>query len=245
MTFRLTYKRGLAGLAVFLFACGFFILGFISSRHVKMKVRSDVRKAYLAQQGDATPTERTSVLATLREFQEGYVRRDPKELEAFMNRLFLKDEDVLLLGTDSGEWVRGNSAVAEFIRTDWTSWGDFRFAVDDSIVWCTGDVAWIVSVGTLGEHGSERPLRFSAILTRRGSDWRFRQLHFQWDDSAPDDVSLFHPRTYFTLFKRVLQSVWGTAQNTSEGLRRASGAQCAAFLKMRMIPAIPGRLVNE
>ena len=219
MTFRLTHRRVLAGLAAFLLAFAFFILGFISSRHVKMAVRSDVRKAYLAQPGNATPTERAAVLEALREFQQGYVKRDPRELDAFMNRLFLKDDDVLLMGTDSGEWRRGYSPVAEFIGTDWASWGDFRFAVDDSIIWCTGDVAWIVSVGTEREHGVERPLRFSAILTRRGSDWRFRQLHFQWDDSAPDDFSPLHPRTYFTLFKRILQSVWGTAQNTAEGLR--------------------------
>jgi len=205
--FRLTRKRIFAGLAAVLLALGFFISGFVASIHTKRTVRSDVRKAYLAQAGDATPAERTGVLVALRDFQDGYVKRDPEELDGFMNRLFVKDEDVLLLGTDNGEWVRGYSAVSEFIRTDWTSWGEFRFSVDDSIVWCTGDVAWIVSVGTVREHGSERPVRFSAILTRRGTGWRFRQMHFQWDDSRPDDVSLFHPRTYFTLLKRVLQSV--------------------------------------
>jgi len=204
-------------MAAFVLAFGFFSLGFISSRHLRSAARNDDRKAYLAQAGNATPSERTAVLAALRVFQEGYVKRDPRQLDAFMNRLFVKDDDVLLMGTDSGEWRRGYSQVAEFIGTDWTSWGDFRFAVDDSIVWCAGDVAWIVSIGTLREHGSERPLLFSAILTRRGSDWRFRQLHFQWNDSAPGTTGLLNPRTYVTLFEWVLQSVWGKAQNTSEG----------------------------
>ena len=217
MRFRLTLKRVFAGLAALLLAFGFFSLGFISNRHLKTAVRNDARKAYLAQAGNATPTERTAVLSALREFQDGYVKRDPAQLDAFMNRLFVKDDDVLLMGTDSGEWRRGYSQIADFIRTDWTNWGDFRFAVDDSIVWCSGDVAWVVSTGTLRDQGSERPLLFSAILTRHGGDWRFRQLHFQWNDSAPGTTGLLNPRTYVTLFKSVLQSVWGAAQNTSEG----------------------------
>lgn len=206
MTFRLTYKRFFGGLAAVLLAFGFFSLGFVASRHTKATVKSDVRKAFLTRAGDATPADRAGVLLALREFQDGYVKRDPKELDAFMSRLFVKDNDVLLLGTNSGEWVRGYSAVSEFIKTDWTSWGDFRFSADDSIVWCKGDVAWIASVATVREHKSERPVRFSAILTRTGTDWRFRQLQFQWDDWTPDDVSLLHPRTYHTLLKRILQS---------------------------------------
>jgi hypothetical protein len=231
VTLRLSLSRILFGLSALLLAFGFFILGFTSSRHLKAQ-RSDVRKTYLAQSGNANPAERSSVLAALTEFQEGYVKRNPQDLDAFMDRLFLKGDDVLLMGTDSGEWRRGYSAVAEFIKTDWTSWGDFRFAVDDSIVWCSGDVAWIVSIGTLRESGSERPLRFSAILTRRGNDWRFRQLHFQWDDSAPDDISLLHPRSYITLFKRILQSVRGTAHNGYEGFRQGRVAPWAAVLGM-------------
>ena len=207
MKFRLTYRTVFAALAAVLLAYSFFILGFISSRHVNTAVQSDVRKADLAQPGNATPTDRAGVLVALREFQEGYVKRDPRELDAFMNRLFLKGDDVLLQGTDSGEWVRGYSEVGEFIRTDWKGWGDFRFAVDDSIVWCNGEVAWIASVGTLRDHGSERPLRFSAVLTRHGNDWRFRQVHFQWGDSTPDRASPFSPRTYVTLFRWVLHSV--------------------------------------
>ena len=234
MALRLTYKKIFAGLAALLLAFGFLILGFVASRHTKPPVRSDVRKAYLARVGDATPSDRSSVLVALREFQDGYVKRDPKELDTFMNLLFVKDEDVLLLGTDSGEWIRGYSAVSEFIRTDWTSWGDFRFSVDDSIVWCAGDVAWIVSIGTVGEHGSERPVRFSAILTRHGSNWHFRQMHFQWDDSAPDDVSLRHPRTYFTLLKRVLQAVWGTARNTSAGQHSTATYTAETAVRSRM-----------
>jgi hypothetical protein len=143
----------------------------------------------------------------LNDFQQGYVRRDPKDLDAFMNRLFPRNNDVQLLGTDAGEWVRGYSAVAEFIRADWLNWGDFRFAVDDSIICSSGDVAWITSVGVMRDHGVDHPLRFSAVLTRNGSNWVFRQVHFQWDARDPGVVDLLRPRTQLKLFRWVFQSI--------------------------------------
>jgi hypothetical protein len=162
---------------------------------------------------------RAGVLAALTDFQKGYVKRAPKELDAFMNRLFLKDDDILLLGTDAGEWARGYPAVGEFIRTDWLNWGDFRFAVDDSTVWSSGDLAWIASIGTVHERGSDRPLRFSAILTRHGNRWLFRQVHFQWDDRDPSPADLLRPSTDLKLVEWVLQYVRHIAQSAGKILQ--------------------------
>ena len=136
-----------------------------------------------------------------------------------MNRLFLKDDDILLLGTDAGEWARGYPAVGEFIRTDWLNWGDFRFAVDDSTVWSSGDLAWIASIGTVHERGSDRPLRFSAILTRHGNRWLFRQVHFQWDDRDPSPADLLRPSTDLKLVEWVLQYVRHIAQSAGKILQ--------------------------
>jgi SnoaL-like domain len=198
-------RRLLTALTIVLLVLGAFIFGFVSSLHLKSFEPQDVRKQYLLPAGDAPAAIRAGVQAALREFQEGYVKRNPKELDSFMNRLFAKDDDVLLLGTDSGEWTRGYSAVATFIKTDWLEWGDFRFAVDDSLVWSSGNVAWIASVGTVHEHGSDRPVRFSAILTRNGEAWLFRQVHFQWDDRDASSADLFHLTTHLRLAKWVLQ----------------------------------------
>jgi len=158
----------------------------------------------------------------LQAFQEGYVRRDPKELDAFMHRLFQKDDDILLIGTDADEWARGYPAVAEFIRADWLNWGDFRFAVDDSIVWSSGDVAWIASVGMVHDHGSDRPLRFSAILTRDGDNWLFRQLHFQWDDRDPTPADLLQPSTHLRIVRWVLQYIHRIALSAAKSLKLTS-----------------------
>ena len=219
MTFGLTRKRILYALVIALFVLGAFTFGFVSSLHLKSAVSSDLRKQYLLQAGDTPLSVRAGVLAALTDFQEGYIKRDPKELDSFMNRLFPKNDDILLLGTDAGEWTRGYPAVGEFIRTDWREWGDFRFAVDDSIVWSSGEVAWIASVGAVHEHGSDRPLRFSAILTRNGNRWLFRQVHFQWDDRDPGAADLLRPSTHLKLGKWVFQYLRHMAQSAGRRLQ--------------------------
>jgi len=176
----------------------------------------------------------------LRAFQEGYIRRDPKELDSFMNRLFPANDDILLLGTDADEWVRGYSAVAEFIRADWLKWGDFRFAVDDSIVWSTGDVAWIASVGVVHGGRADRPLRFSAILTRQGRNWVFRQVHFQWDDRDPRSSDILRASTYLKLFRMMLQHLRGTAQES--GYASATKASKDISIQAVIRPSNPAGL---
>jgi hypothetical protein len=204
---RLTGIRIFSALAMALLVLGAFIFGFVSSLHLRGSISSDIPRQYLLQAADTPPSVRAGVLVALKDFQQGYVKRDPKELTSFMNRLFPRNDDILLLGTDAGEWVRGYPAVADFIRADWLNWGDFRFAIDDSIICSSGDVAWIASVGVVHEHGVDRHLRFSAILTRNGSNWVFRQVHFQWDARDAGLADLLRPRTQLKLFGWVLQYI--------------------------------------
>ncbi len=175
--------------ALFLLMAG-FAFGLLASRHLKRVVPDERRQAYLHRKGDALPAVREQVLVALRAFQNGYSRRDPKDLDSFMRRLFVEDDEILLLGTDAGEWVRGYHEVGRFIANDWAKWGDFKFLVEDAIIWSSGNVAWVVSVGTVHGQRSDRPVRFSAILAPRGEEWVFRQLHFQWDEREPSPTDL-------------------------------------------------------
>jgi hypothetical protein len=233
VTLGLTRKGVLSVLAAVLLMFGGFAFGFVSCLHMKSVASGDRRHRYLLQTGDAPAPVREEVLVALRAFQEGYTRRDPKDLDSFMHRLFPENSDILLLGTDADEWVRGYRPVAEFIRTDWLKWGDFRFAVDDSIIWSSGDVAWIASVGVVREQGVDRPLRFSAILTRNGNNWLFRQVHFQWDARDPSPSDVLRASTYLKLVKLVLRHIRGTpreygyapATHESEDISLQSGHQ--------------------
>jgi hypothetical protein len=210
VTVALIRKSVILVLGVVLLMGGAFAFGFVSCLHLKNVGSSDLRQRYLLQTGDAPTSVRADVIAALRGFQEGYVRRDPKGLDSFMHSLFPENDDILLLGTDADEWVRGHRAVAQFIGEDWAKWGDFRFAVDDSLVWSAGDVAWIASVGVVHDQRVDRPLRFSAILTRQGHNWLFRQVHFQWDDRDPRPTDILRASTYLRLVRLVLHHFLGT-----------------------------------
>jgi len=192
---------------VILLVCSSFAFGFFSSKQMKRSPSSDVRQQYLLQAGDAPPAVRAEVLATLRIFQEGYLKRDPGALDSFMARLFSENDDVLLLGTDAHEWIRGYRAVREFIRGDWLYWGDFRIAVGDSIIWSSGDVAWTASIGVVHSQGLERPIRFSAIMVRNGDSWRMRNLVFQWDERDPGLSDLLDPSTHIKLLGGMFRKV--------------------------------------
>jgi hypothetical protein len=180
---------------------GSFVLGFVSSLRLKSVTSRDIAQHYLLKAGDAPASVRTQVLAALTAFQEGYVNRNPQFLDSFMSRLFSETNDVLLMGTDADEWIRGYPAVREFIKRDWLNWGDFRLALDNAIVWSSGDVAWVASIGMVHERLSKRPVRFSAILVRNGDDWRFRKLQFQYDERDPRLSDLLRPHTYLNLLK--------------------------------------------
>lgn len=188
----------LAGAALVLLGAG-FVSGFLCSVALKVPPAAARSAAELKVPGDAPPAVRAGVLDSLRGLQEGYIRRDPREIDAFMRQLFPPGGDILTLGTEGGadEWVRGYTANRRFIVADWRGWGDFRLNVDGALVWSSGDVAWVASRGGVRFGQRERPVRFTAILTRSGNRWLFRQLQYQWDDSAAEAPDLLRARTWW------------------------------------------------
>jgi len=133
--------------------------------------------------GNAPEDVRREVLDVLRAFQEGYRRRDVRRLDPFMERLFSRD-DILLLGTMPLEARASYAAAVGLVRDDWTAWGDCRFAVDQARISSHGDVAWFATVGDVTFDLSKRlvlPLRLSGVLAKDRGAWGFRQLQFQLD----------------------------------------------------------------
>jgi hypothetical protein len=79
--------------------------------------------------------------------------------------------------------------------------------VDHSVVWSLGDVAWVASVASLQSKDSARPIRFTAVLTRNGNRWVFRQIHFQLDQTDPEQADILNPHTYFRLARKEFQKL--------------------------------------
>jgi len=201
--FRSVAKRSVLAISVVLVLFGTFVLGFRSSLRLKSGEPGERRLSHLRDKGDAPPEVRVGVLATLRAFENGYLKRDPKDLDSFMQQVIGENHDVLLMGTDAGEWIHGYKEVRDFIRHDWRDWGQLTIDVDDAIVSSSGDVAWVSTLGNVSSQGG-RPVRFSAVLTRNGSIWHFRQLQFQYDDSDPSPSDVFHVSTHLKLFKMAM-----------------------------------------
>ena len=190
MKLEVTKKRVFTAL-IFLLSClcGLAVL-FQTVQHKGASTPADLHAEVLRQPGDAPPAVKAGVQAALRDFQDGYIHRDPKNLDAFMDRLFEKNDDLLILGTGRLEWSRGFPAAVDFVRNDWASWGDFRFNVDDAIVSSHGDVAWVATVGTVQFRRSNQQVRLSAVLTRHGNKWLFQQMQFQYEDRPVTPASL-------------------------------------------------------
>lgn len=173
-----------------LYALFGFVFGYVITIHQRVSLPWEVRRQNLQAAGDAPEDVRIGVLTTLRALQDGYIERDPKQIDTFMGRLFPKDGDLLFEGSD-GEWVRNYATVADLVQADWRNWGDLRFATGDAVVWSSGTVAWIATVGVVHFKWSDRPVRLSAIMVREGDRWLIHQLQIQYDDRDPGFREVF------------------------------------------------------
>jgi hypothetical protein len=174
---------------------GGFAGGWLLSRHLTAAIPSAaLERLPLVDRGDAPPAVRAQILQALALLQDGYSRRDLNRLPDLMERVFARDRDIALLGTDSGEWITGYDRVQSFIAGDWSAWGDLRLAVDRARISAGADFAWLATVGTVTFRAASRPIRFTAVMSRAGDHWVFRQLQFQWDEQTPALSDLLRPQ---------------------------------------------------
>jgi hypothetical protein len=170
-----------------------FWAGWLASRRIVISpLETDVRGSLIAR-GDACEIMRAGVLRTLRAFQDGYTKRDVNDIGEFMQRHFRPGEHDMVLGTESGEWIRGYDQITKFIHNDWREWGDVQLEVDAAVISAAGDVAWLAAPGGVIFQGKRRPLRFTAALVRYGERWVFRQVQFQWENDVPSLHEILKP----------------------------------------------------
>ena len=133
--------------------------------------------------GGAAPGVRAAVLAQLGAFQDGYTKRDPAGLSAFMERLVSRDHPVAL-GTMPGEIRVGYDDIAHLIREDWESWGDCRFRLEETHLGHSGGTAWFATAGSVTFDLSRflvLPLRLSGVMVNEAGAWKLRQIQYQFD----------------------------------------------------------------
>jgi hypothetical protein len=142
---------------------------------------SGVKPAF--SKGNASDTIRREVIGQLQKFQEGYAARDVSKIDSFMKTLY-SESNILVLGTMKGEIFEGFDEATNLVRSDWKSWGDCRFAVENASVSSNGQTAWIATTGYVKFDLSKLlvlPLRFTAIMVKEDGTWKFQQQQFQFD----------------------------------------------------------------
>jgi hypothetical protein len=89
------------------------------------------------------------LMEVLNIFQEGYIRRNTKEIDNFMDALFDKNENVIVIGTGGHELCIGYAEVKDIFLGDFEYWGDLRIKADDATIIPIGNTALIYTTGTV------------------------------------------------------------------------------------------------
>jgi len=153
----------------------------------------DAKDEYIYAYGNASDSVRTEIVEQLHKFQVGYTQRDTTQVEPFMEQLFSR-ENILVLGTMPAEILINHEKVARLVRSDWRSWGDCTFLMDNAHISTSGNVAWVSTIGYVKFDMSRflvLPLRLSAVMVKEDLTWRFQYMQFQFDmDFSPLLITL-------------------------------------------------------
>ena len=143
----------------------------------------DTKDRFVFSKGNAPDIVRSEILEQLRKFQDGYTNRDTSQVTLFMDQLFSQN-DLLLLGTMPHEILIGQDKATKLIFSDWKSWGDCTFLIDNAYISTESNVAWISTIGFVKFDMSRfliLPLRLSAVMVKENSIWKFQYMQFQFD----------------------------------------------------------------
>jgi hypothetical protein len=133
--------------------------------------------------GNSPDSVRMEIIDQLRKFQDGYSKRDPKDIDNFMQSLYSKN-NILILGTMPKEVYKGYKNSARLVKSDWESWGDCKFAIDSANISSSGSTAWFSIKGYVEFDLSKYlvlPLRLTGIMVKEDQEWKFQQQQFQFD----------------------------------------------------------------
>jgi len=107
------------------------------------------------------------ILALLQTFQDGYTRRDPDQLDPFMELFTLDAEVIGTNGVQPGtdEWYTSREAARELVEGDWRYWGDLRLDLETASIRARGEVGWIAATAVVTQRiGDENYATFLEFI---------------------------------------------------------------------------------
>lgn len=100
----------------------------------------------------------------LKKFQVGYIERNLDNLDAFMDELFIKGENGVILGTGTGELFLGYEQAKILVGDDWKYWGDAIIDCENAQIDFEDEVAWFVAEGSVKYTFEDTPERYDSYI---------------------------------------------------------------------------------
>ncbi|MCL2350125.1 MAG: nuclear transport factor 2 family protein, partial [Defluviitaleaceae bacterium] len=83
------------------------------------------------------------IVDVLKKLQKGYDEKIPENAPALMDEIFSSRQDLLTIGTGTGELCFNRDEVMGLLRGDWDGgWGDFKIGINGAEITQDGDAAW-------------------------------------------------------------------------------------------------------
>jgi len=114
-------------------------------------------------------------------FYEAFSEAAPGDMELF-DRVFTRDDDLLIVGTAFHEWVAGREKGQQ-------AWGMEGVALErgNPVAWEDGNVAWAADKPAFVVGDMRAPIRLTVVMVKEDSAWKIQHGHFSV--GVPDDVA--------------------------------------------------------
>ncbi len=124
-----------------------------------------------------------SVHEILKKISQAYFDKD---LEGMM-QLYVQDPDLVAIGADRDEWVKGSEDLRNGFNRDMTQAEEIKVDFEDVTVSSSGNVAWASGHMAMEVMVDDKEIimfgRLSLVLEQRDNKWLIAHLHF----SVPDE----------------------------------------------------------
>lgn len=127
---------------------------------------------------EAEDQVKNEIIGLLENYAQAY---KDKDLEGIM-RLFVEDDDLVVIGTGYDEWVNGKSELRSGFERDMGQADSVNVKFRNILISAAGNVTWLsghMNMEAIVE-GQEifLPGRLSAVLEKRNNKWLFTHLHY-------------------------------------------------------------------
>jgi hypothetical protein len=106
----------------------------------------------------------TEIKVVLREFQEGYSKRDTSLVNRFVDDLCSKD--IQILGTGENEFLHGMTADRNLFAGDWAHWFGLQLDTTSIVITSTGNTALFMVQGTAAMSFPNKDIAYDFALGR-------------------------------------------------------------------------------